>query len=94
MIPNTDSIFFVFSLYLTFVLGFVLQGGVQDLEVEDPALVRTHHRVPREPGQLTVVTCAKTTTRLVKSSVADSGSAFFGSWTHPDTPPKSIFLRS
>jgi hypothetical protein len=59
MIPNTDSIYFVLSLYLTLVLGLVLQGGVQDLEVKDPALVRTHHRVTREPGQLTVVTCAK-----------------------------------
>ena len=41
--------------YLTLVLGFVVERSVEDLQVEDPALVGADHGVPLEPRQLAVV---------------------------------------
>ena len=46
----------VYTQYLALVLRFVVKRSVEDLKVEDPALVGADHGVPLEPRQLAVVT--------------------------------------
>ena len=44
---------------LALVDSFVLEGGIDDLQVENSALVRVKHRVARKSRQIAIITCIK-----------------------------------
>ena len=41
---------------LALVDSFVLERGIDDLQVEDSTIVRAKHRVPRKSGQVPIIT--------------------------------------